>query len=444
MKKIFAVTFILTVLMFCNSFAENEITISPEMFTHYAEVEGPLAPGSFYRARILVPVIRSADGDLRDLRLFDGNDKEIQFVILGNSSLRKSPVSFVADITDYSNDGSRAVIKMNLGKKPVTVKKIILDIQEKDFQRSILLEGSADGNNWSFVTEGIIFDFSSRVNLRKTEVEFKPVSYSQFRLTLTNTDESRTGDSRISLKYDGLDFSISGKELKEPKISRISFLTPEEEGIKIYDESEVIRPETYIDKSGNTLMDIESSFPLEKVTLSVSDSFYYRNVRIYRLNEKGDQSFSAEGYIYSFPVSGISETRDWLDCRIQASEKIRIEIVNGDNPPLSVENIKFQWTAKSLFFMASQSEGDYRLYFGNDTVRAPRYELARFIRKDNLHEHDFNETGLSEISVNERFKKVRTPEERTSFHKKILTAAVLFFVVILAFWLFRIVKREKP
>jgi hypothetical protein len=58
-----------------------------------------------------------------------------------------------------------------------------------------------------------------------------------------------------------------------------------------------------------------------------------------------------------------------------STDRVFLEIDNGDNPPLGLQDFQFWYPAVSLLFKAS-SEVETFLYYGNSEAMAPQYDLG--------------------------------------------------------------------
>ena len=64
----------------------DKVEIKPEIFENYCSFGESLNSGKFYRSRITEDIVIRSHGNLRDLRLFNSQGEETQYVILENKS----------------------------------------------------------------------------------------------------------------------------------------------------------------------------------------------------------------------------------------------------------------------------------------------------------------------------------------------------------------------
>lgn len=143
--------------------------------------------------------IRMASGDARlpDLRLFDRDGRELQYVLVSNppadpvwalaSTLAVAPVE--------SQTQKTSGFEADLGEA-LMVDRLRLDDIRSPFLKRLRVEGSGDRSRWTLlVDEGTVFDLPDE-RLRQTELSFAPGSYRYLRVTWDDTRSGRIPQPR--------------------------------------------------------------------------------------------------------------------------------------------------------------------------------------------------------------------------------------------------------
>jgi hypothetical protein len=126
------------------------------------------------------------------------------------------------------------------------------------------------------------------------------------------------------------------------------------------------------------ILDLGSSgFPANQLILTTEQENFHRRVI---LEASGDsvnwRPVSRLATIFSFNTPLFVDSDLSISFPESPSQYYRLTIVNEDNPPLSIGSVEASGYLRKLIFSA-QSGGDYRLYYGNSTTRAPSYEIEQ-------------------------------------------------------------------
>jgi len=423
---------------------------TPKDFQYCAEVNGQARANALSSIHLPAEVLEKSASGCIDLRLFGPGGRETPFVVIENVAPPEPQENYSLEITDYAGNGTEASISMRLPEKrrPVTV--IEIHTPDRDFKKRAVLSTSSDNKAWRVAAEDAIYDFSSRVDLRKTRIEFQKTDDRYFRLKLTDDGGGKQqGKTSIKLRYEGLDFSVEGMQKKEIHIQDVQALTAlSRERVPVYDTRPFPNVSAKTDKDGNTVIILKAGLPVERFSFAVANPYYSRNVMVSVRGADDEETyrFLARGTIYRFALDGRKEERTFIDARSPKQASYKIVIENRGNPPLDVKAVDLSWVRQDLYFLALNDNDRHTLCFGNDTLARPEYDIARFITRENLGRHSPVSLAAGEPRVNADYVPKAPKQKRARIEKIILTVVVVVLVSGMGFWLFTLVRkiaREK-
>jgi len=126
-------------------------------------------------------------------------------VILDNRRPAKEPVRHALEVVSYDDRSDKTVIVLKRSSTTEPVTRLEIETPDRDFNKVVTVWGSTDKENWKILGEEPIYDFSSRVNLRKTQIALSKNAYPYFQLAVDEGEE-KGNSQEIRLRYDGMDF----------------------------------------------------------------------------------------------------------------------------------------------------------------------------------------------------------------------------------------------
>jgi hypothetical protein len=342
---------------------------------HHGEIQTPVER---FVALPLLPqnLDLSEKSDLSDFRIVDGRGLEVPYAVVFETEIRRETNQKGMELNREYPDPSTSRITVDFGAS-VTKNKITVETEGNNFRRSLRVEGSDDLRTWAVILpEGWIiaagdapekrfetFDIGSnnyryvRVSVSKMPEEKKPPEIRQvsFRQTVIRkpqetairgvllTRQAKDGESIFELDFGARNLSIQRFHLllgRNP--ARIFEKKCEISGRNSLQHMERIRFE-----SGEYGKERMVATSWERIGF---DTLYH--------NTQGNLS---------------------LDLNVASRFRyIRIEIENGDSPPLDIDGVTAYATPAYLVFEpAGQSRFD--VYTGNAAAPAPRYESSRVL-----------------------------------------------------------------
>jgi hypothetical protein len=395
---------------------------------------GALGPSTLYRVTLDAPVLERSAAEGDDIRVFDEKGHEIPCVIIVHRAL-PAPEPRELEITDY--DQAARTITARFTGAAETVNTITLDIPDDNFRRRCLVQGSNDGVSWRTLRQGLIYDYTSEVNLRSTSIAIPESGFRWYRIAIQG---AARGGKSVRLAYGGMTFSAdeSGE-----RVLRVDGVTasriPAGEKAQPY-QNKTFRNFIMTRDEDTTRILLEANLPVDRVSLGIASPYYMRKVFMYGGETAEADSFFTEGTVFRFPGLEPVERRDELYCSAEKHRYFRFKIQDDDSPPLSVGSITLEWFPRYLFFM-SGAAGRYALSFGNPRVPQPRYDLAAFITQENWVGRRYTDIARGQITGRRDYRPSRLDGFRGRIERWVLIAVAAVLASVLGIWLFRLARK---
>lgn len=416
---------------------------SPDNFRYTGTIRGPLRNGVLYQVHLEAPVLEKCAAGCRDLRVFH-NEKEIPYVVIENRNDGRSPSIYPLEITELDEQGSVTTLIMKMPQKYEPITRLTLDMPDRDFRKNVTLEGSHDLKTWTVVVNDRIYDFTSQVDLRKTYISFPASSFGYYRLVIGDESKLTAKKEMLTLKYQGLDFSVHGMEAKKLRISKVMGQTfSEPEHSAVYDETNMTAYRIEHDKDRNTVIVFETGLPFTRLSFDVSNPYFYRKVSIYSSDTGKENTYKLlqSSSLYRLLFSDVTEAKSSLDCCTAGNKYYRIVIENRSNPQLEIKSVRLGWFQKHLFFVALSDAGFYLAGFDNTSVGAPDYDLSKSINQTNWRKIASQKTEITGITQNLNFRPVLSQDARQKTEKTVLIVVVCLLVAGISFWLYTLLSK---
>jgi hypothetical protein len=419
---------------------------APDDFQFLARIKGPIKKDGIYRVCLSSEILRKCSSECGDLRVFDPNNKEIPYVIIDNKSTDKKIDTYILEITEYKDSPESATLTMKMPQKYEPISQIDIDTPERDFKKNVKVYGSDNMKTWHLIAEDAVYDFSSQVDLRKTKIKFSESNYRYYRVRLVHTEKPDKMNQSIRLKYNGLDFSVNNFKSGKMRINRVmGKVFPIRKNITKYDEFTFSNFRSVIDKERNTVITLESGLPFNRIIFEIDNPYFYRGLKVFYSETGIDDSYSllTQGQIYRFQISGLNETKDFLEYTAAKYKYIKFVIENNNNPPLEIRNIKFSWVRKNLFFIALVDAPEYTMYFSNPNIEKPVYDISNFINQGNWNRYTYEGLDTAPLQQNVDYKPSVSKDRKTGIEKFILTLIVILLVVGIGYWLYVLMRKAE-
>ncbi len=404
-----------------------------------APIVGVLTPDVPVRLPLPRQVIAATAPGFADLRLFDDQGLETPYVVYAQSAPPSYTFAFEVLSYSHSEEGDTIVLQRPPDTGPFW--ELTVQTTARDFHKAARLQASPDRATWVEVTTDALFDFSSHIDVRKTTFAFAETDAPYLRLVLKDVVPPQTDATAMQLRYEGLAFAVHGAPAKPFRIDRISGRVGNPHGAdQVYDATAFVQPDTRTDAQGNTLVRLgRVHLPVAQLTLTVDNPYYHRRVELWAANTDQDDAYHqvASGVVYKLP--GVASADTTLRVQHTQAPYLRLKILNGDNPPLRLQQVEAAWVRQNLYFIPAVGRR-YTLYFGGEQMRTPEYELRRLLpAPPTLLEQDAP-VSLGDVQPHARYHP--RPAQGQIEHT-LLTVVVLVLVCGLALWAYRLLKAAR-
>jgi len=302
----------------------------------------------FYRIGLQPALMAKAKADLSDIRIADANSNFVPYIQAG-SLPQKNQKSFVVfpEITNTPKTDTSTVFIIE-NKTGLVLDRLWIRLQNTAVKRKVNLLGSDDLNQWFAIQEDIPL---------QEAVQNSEGTYLQ-------------SLSFPASNYHYLKIQVNDKNKNPVKFLQAGIYTEYASTAQSYI---AIAPVNVIraDSNKTTFIDVKlnDNYQVNKLHLNISAPRYYkRGVAVYQFVKNGKDLLSE---------AELSSDKN-PDLLIAAkTSHLLIEISNGDNPPLSIGEIKAYQSDEYLisYLEAKQS---YQFLIGDSSAQAPEYDLKFF------------------------------------------------------------------
>ncbi|MDD5066771.1 MAG: hypothetical protein PHF84_06955, partial [bacterium] len=308
----------------------------PGHFSHTMVIQGPLKANSLYEIHLRPEILERLNKNENDLRIFDLSTNEIPYVIIRNDIPAQRPEAFPFEIIRYDEESSAQtlVIRNQTGSRMINT--LELETGTADFQKTVRLFGGYHTGKWTFLKEDTFYDFSSHISLKKTSLAFQESDYPFYKLILTDRRTDGQEEENLRLRYKDLDFSTRSRRNKMISISGVTGIRNNpKDPVVLYDQKSVTRFVPSQDKEGDTIITLDEGINFSRIYFQVADMYYFRDAALYGKQDDDDEyGYLTAGPIYCFSLSGLNDTRNFLDCEVPGIKQYQVRIRNRGNPAL--------------------------------------------------------------------------------------------------------------
>jgi hypothetical protein len=416
--------------------------VSPERFAFTAAVQGEVTDGTPARLALPAEVIAETKGNSSDLRLFDSQGAEVPYAIQEERTSAQSASQFAFNTLSYLPGEASETIVLEKPEKSGPFASVEIMTGARDFQKAVRIETSGDRKEWKPVAEDTVFDFSSRVDLRKTRIDLPATEARYLRLLIESGPDSGKDAPDIALRSEGLTLDVKGHAGHPFRIDRIfGHSGPSRPEAKTRDALPFVNPAGTADKNQTTVYALgRINLPIDSISFEVGDFYYHRAVEVWVADVDKEEAYrpASRGGIYMIP--GMKEPATTLVCGLPQSRFVRVKVINGDNPPLKVAKIEVAWVRKNLYFFP-QSGRSYALFFGGEEIPFPQYETRDILARSAKSLSAASEWKASSMSKNAKHVSSLSREEKARIGNGVLIAFVAVMIGGLSVWAVSLIKK---
>jgi len=417
-------------------------TFDTKPFSHMADVEAA-RDNTMFRQLVLPPaVLDIADPSLADLRLVNAAGDIEPYVV---KTLRREKVvsKYTATLTNRTYDPGRSVrVDATFHGR---AEKNVLEIKTNSqvYKRRALIESSADGRHWRYVTEGYLFDVrgGSGDGFVKNRIAIPTHTDDHFRITVFHDvdDASRVDISSVAA------FRQSTQGVEPQAIIPIL-----QKRVEVEKERET---HLYLDLRHANLAWREIVLDVLEGEFSRRCTVLGRSTEIMTVTRRGEDGYEKkveketpwqtvyQGALYRLPRREGSEEHLALPLSGRQFRYLLIKIENRDDKPLAVTPAEARFSPIAIRFKGQSGEA-FQLYFGWPAGKTPRYDLSKYA--DSLAEKGLGEAVLANVRANPQYEA--EPKPALDWHERyrvLIWLALLAALGVLAFLTLQQVRRAK-
>ena len=317
----------------------------------------------------------------------------------------------------------------------------------RDFKKNVRVYSSTSSGEelpeiWKQLSDDTVFDFSSRIDLRKKKFEIDSTSSRYLKIVFTDERPAGEEEESIRLEYDGLKFEVGGLKDEPFRIDRIRGWRGEKRaGEAVLDRKIISQPGQIIDDNGDSIHNLGPvNLPVSQITLRVDRKYYHRRVELLGASSDNDEEYTSigSGTIYNIP--GMDDPSATFSVAARDHRYLKLRIVNRDNPPLDVLKLELAWPRNNLYFIPEKGRS-YSLFFGGDDILRPDYELGQIIKGEHGILSSFPGLALENIRKNSGYEAGKPKPTKEITEKAAFKIVILVLVLGLAWWLYSLMKK---
>ncbi|MFB9841742.1 hypothetical protein [Mucilaginibacter ginsenosidivorans] len=356
-------------------------------------------------------IAKSVKGELYDIRIDDETGKFVAYSIITNPLDKVKPVfvDFPEVKPNTASDSATIYIAENKGKTRIS--ELWLQLKNTAVSRLANLSGSDDLQHWFAIREDIrLQDGGESENTEFDQVLNFPASdYRYFRVTIRNKNKDMVKVIRSGI-YVSDEAGLNKMMLSPLPAVRLSS-----------------RGES---KQTSYFVELGDSYLVNQLHLDVSSPKYYnRRISIYDVGNNINQALidtriSSSGSNY-FIISA-------------KTNKLRVDIVNGDDNPLIIKDIR-AYQQKQFAVSYLEKRHHYALLAGDSTANEVSYDLS-FMHSEPLSQ--FSLISHSAVYENPAFGARHFAVKRD--YTLLIWVSIAVVLLILGLLTWRMVKEITP
>ncbi len=329
--------------------------IAAQNFSYKTSVD-PVKLKSYYRIKLIPQVVGRCQFGLQDLRIKDERGNEVPYLLLKDvGSYQSENYRDFTIISTKSTQGATVYLIDRLDGKPN--QQLILKISNADIEKSLSFEGSNNTTSWYAIQSIRLNPFYLGGDSVKEAIINLPTTNHRYLRCVVN--DSTTG--KIDIKGFGF------KEIFK-------------NGVNNFEMPQAAYSQIDIDSNKTTIIEIKynQTFLINQLSVEIKEDWdFYREVNVEAWVgsiKDGRYIQLGQGRFASYFDKNIIQLQDVL------THKLRLTIYNKDSPPLKISGIK-AYQKPTWIVAPLDSSKQYTLYYGDNTLAAPEYDLEYFEQK---------------------------------------------------------------
>jgi hypothetical protein len=446
-------TIILAISVWLVGMANTAFAFDTTKWKYCAEVTIKSGTEEYCRLALTPEVYNAARIDLGDIRLADGNGRQVPYVIVKPRDTVERQQYKPTVINRSTSADKAALVTLDFGEK-VIKNSIDVITQGSNFRRAVRVEGSNDNVEF-FTLVQRAYVFAVGHNKRFEQVDLPTNDYHYLRITVwPMTDETES------------------PVIEEMRTFKVVRRFAERQTVEM---ATIEHQEDEKDRSSIYIYDLAyRRLPISEIELDVAGDSFYRFVTLEGRDEaKRKVQLDSEDNIQRFTEVEVPWERIVSDTIYRYSEPseqkreklvlhlptsrnayryLRLEISNYDDEPVVVKSASAKMIADQMVFpspvrdTAYESNANLTFYVGSVSEGPPRYDLRD--RLNNPSELKTRAAILSGIAENPLFREAgEKPAPWTERHRVLLLIAMAAVVLVLGGFIlksFKSIRSEQP
>jgi hypothetical protein len=398
-------------------------SLTPErQFFRYQRAIVPAAVGQNC-AVIDAALFEHAAPTLRDLRLFmqSAQPHEIPYAITLSEPVQ--PDVEAARIFNRGTTGRAITFDLAMPQRPYT--EVLLDLAGRDYIASATVTGTEKPgeSTGTRLGEFTLFDLTSQHLSRSTKLSLQESSFPYLHISLQISPAPGARRTRFS-----------------GDMVRGATVPPSREAQTVFAPAAETRNLAQRGRQTVAQFTLPQRVPVERVHFVLAPEYrsnFSRNVSIsdHASGTPASAGETISGNIFRVRLNQAGHDINQqqlsvpatLGSNLQSSAEVEIAVNNGDDSPLPIVAVQLQMRQRRLCFNASSTD-PLTLFYGDPTLIAPDYDLARTIQLD-------SRTGIARLGPEQRNPVyMARPDTRslTERHPELVWVAFLGVICILA------------
>lgn len=385
--------------------------INPADWKYSREIEKPSAKAEYAGVDVDAPTHEAARADLSDIRILDAQGAEIPFALLTSKEYQTTgkKSGLMTDL-GHTQDATSFIIASD---DPLEFhNRILIQTSSQNFRRRVQIEASDDKKHWRVLRDdAVIFRISSDYSESHLSVDYPRSTQKYLRATIF-------GDGQPPL-------NVLGASIIQIQKSALAKSTWAPAALQRHEEGKT------------SVWDVDMGFenvPVSNIEFTTPEKNFQRHAAV-TVSGKDLNGITAKRIVGSALLNRMTlQSARGENIAIElpplSSRRFRIEIDNGDNPPLKIDKIIVHGPAAMLFFPVDKP-WPYRLLAGNAKASAPNYDLAASSKYLNLEKAPRTRFIDAAMTPNQSYREV-DDRPLTDRHKGIFWACLIGLCAFLA------------
>ena len=375
------------------------------------------SPSGYNLLELTDEIVGQTRPGLPDLRLYHG-EEEVPYGLVTDEELLRPARYEKADIFNRGTDQAGNLVFELTTPSDKIARTINLLSGDKNFIRSIQVEGSRDGQEWTVLAAGrTIYDLTEEHKTRRSEVNLGLTHFRYLRVTVYNEGKGKFTLSGVEIAYTSP--AGSALETKERPYAAVGAVT--KDGVQEY-----------------TMDLLQPHLPTRELEIVTKEENFNRLIEVYSSEDNKDWRLVAKSEVYSYRLDKLTARQGSIKFRTD-NRYLKVRIHDRDNLPLRIEAIKLRGLNPAVVLPAL--EGKELFLYWNSHVKAPVYDIQKF--KGSMDYSVMPRATLGQTEENKAFRDSRPWTERNSWLLKVILGLVVLILLVVILQSIRKISSDK-